>query len=79
MGDYGGGHQATSINGGHWPLVIGAALVIAAIYVVFPTSDAGPKSVTVVGVSAPRPAFGSYPGLRVPVTRRPDVVSDNRT
>jgi hypothetical protein len=79
MGDYGGGDRATSINGGRWPFVIGAALVIASIYIVFPTSDSGPNSMTVVGVTAPRPAFGSYPGLRVPVTRRPQVVTPYRT
>lgn len=81
MGDYGGDDRSASIKGGylHWPLLIGAALVIAGIYAVLPAGDSGPNSVTVVGITAPRPAFGSYPGLRVPVMRRPQVVADYRT
>jgi len=83
MGDYGGDDRATSITVRHfqfqWQLIIGAVLALAAIYAVLPASDSGPNSVTVVGISAPRPAFGSYPGLRVPVPRRTERVAPYRT
>ena len=81
MGDYGGDDRGTSIKGGyfHWTLLIGALLIIVTIYVFLPTAGSGPNSVTVVGITAPRPAFGSYPGLRVPVIQRPQVVADYRT
>ncbi|HWE79732.1 MAG TPA: hypothetical protein VG270_14565 [Pseudolabrys sp.] len=81
MGDYGGDDRGTSIKNGYfpWPLLIGVALIVAVIYAVLPAGDSGPNSVTVVGVSAPRPAFGSYPGLRVPVTPKPRIVADYRT
>jgi hypothetical protein len=80
MGDY-GGNEAPAITDRHfqWHLLIGAALALAAIYAVLPAADSGPNSVTVVGVTAPRPAFGSYPGLRVPVTPRPQAVAPYRT
>jgi hypothetical protein len=76
MGDYGGDDRGTSIKGGyfHWSL-----LIIVTIYAFLPTAGSGPNSVTVVGITAPRPAFGSYPGLRVPVIQRPQVVADYRT
>jgi hypothetical protein len=81
MGDYGGDDRGTSMKIGYlrWPLLIGAALIIATIYAVLPADNSGPNSVTVVGVTAPRPAFGSYPGLRVPVKPRPQIVADYRT
>jgi hypothetical protein len=81
MGDYGGYDRGASIGDRHfrWHLLIGAILAIATIYAVLPTSGSGPNSVTVVGITAPRPAFGSYPGLRVPVTPRPQLVADYRT
>ena len=81
MGDYGGDDRDRAPRGGyfHWPLLIGAMLLGAAIYAVFPSGDSGPNSVTVIGVTAPRPAFGSYPGLRVPVTRPTQTVADYRT
>jgi hypothetical protein len=64
-----------AIKGGYfqWPLLVGALLAVAAVYAALPTSNSGPKSVTVVGITAPRPAFRSYPGLRVPVTRQPQA------
>jgi hypothetical protein len=83
MGGYGGDDRGSSTPDRHfqfqWHLIIGAALVLAAIYAILPTSDPGPNSVTVVGVSAPRPAFGSYPGLRVPLAPRPVTVAQYRT
>lgn len=81
MGDYGGDERGMAIKGGYfqWPLLVGALLLGAAIYAALPTSDSGPNSVTVVGVSAPRPAFRSYPGLRVPVTRQPQAAPHYRT
>lgn len=75
MGGNGEDDRGRSIEGHHsqfqWHLIIGAILALAAVYAVVPVSGRGPNSVTVFGISAPRPAFGSYPGLRVPVTRRP--------
>jgi len=81
MGGYGGDERGASIGDRHfhWPLFIGAIVLVGAIYAGLPTSDSGPNSVTVVGITAPRPAFGSYPGLRVPVTRRPQTVTHYRT
>lgn len=81
MGGYGGDDRGTSVMGGYfpWSLVIGAALIIVTVYAALPAGDSGPNSMTVVGITAPRPAFGSYPGLRVPVMRRPQVVADYRT
>ena len=81
MGDYGGDDRDRSITDRHfqWHLLIGAVLALAAVYTVLPASDSGPNSVTVVGITAPRPAFGSYPGLRVPVTPRPRAVAHYHT
>ena len=81
MGDYGGEGRGMPTEGGYfrWPLVVGALLIVAAIYAALPTSDSGPNSATVVGITAPLPAFRSYPGLRMPVTRRPQVAPHYRT
>jgi len=81
VGDYSGVKQGTATGGSfRWPLAIGAALAIAAICadVELPASEPGPNSVTVVGVTAPHPAFGSYPGLRVPVAQ-PKAATPYRT
>ena len=81
MGSYGGDERGELIEGRHfqWPLFIGALLVFAAIYAALPTSDSGPNSATVVGITTPRPAFRSYPGLRVPVTRPAQAAPHYRT
>lgn len=81
MGDYGGNDRGMPLKSGifQWPLLAGALLVIAAIYGLFPTSGSGPNSVSVVGITAPRPAYGSYPGLRVPVTRPPQSIAQYPT
>lgn len=81
MGGYDSGKQGMPAGAlFRWPLVIGGAVVaIAAVCAGLPDRDPGPDSVTVVGVTAPLPAFGSYPGLRVPVARPPQAGTHYRT
>lgn len=71
MSEYGGNDRRVPFDRpyAHWLLLLSGMFAAALLYTVLPDRAPGPNSATVIGVTAPHPAFGSYPGFRVPVIR----------
>lgn len=77
--DHHNGRSRISIEGHwlQWHVLIGAVVLAAVAYKVFSADDPGPSSVTVTGITASHPAFGTYPGLRVPLPSRSNSVNQH--